>query len=69
MAGTVGGSWGRARLSINGKPAGETPVANFGGYYYETFDIGSDLGTPVSSSYASPFAFTGRIDTVMLELR
>jgi hypothetical protein len=37
---------GVARLSINGQPAGETPVANFGGYYYETFDIGSDLGTP-----------------------
>ena len=59
---------GVARLSINGKAAGETSVANFGGYYYETFDIGSDLGTAVSSGYASPFAFTGKIDTVKVDL-
>ena len=60
---------GVARLSINGKAAGETPVANFGGYYYETFDVGSDLGTPVSSSYASPFSFTGTIGTVRVDLQ
>ncbi|MGC9948383.1 MAG: arylsulfatase [Bryobacteraceae bacterium] len=60
---------GMARLSINGEPAGETPIAVFGGYYYETFDIGSDLGTPVSASYASPFAFNGKIDTVKVEIQ
>jgi hypothetical protein len=60
---------GVARLSINGKAAGETPVANFGGYYYETLDIGSDLGTPVSESYASPFAFNGKIDTVKVDIQ
>jgi arylsulfatase A-like enzyme len=60
---------GVARLSINGRPAGEAPIANFGGYYYETFDVGSDLGTPVSSSYASPFAFNGKIDTVKVDLQ
>jgi arylsulfatase A-like enzyme len=60
---------GVAHLSINGKPAGETLVANFGGYYYETFDIGSDLGTPVSSNYASPFAFNGKIDTVKVDVQ
>jgi hypothetical protein len=60
---------GVARLTINGKSAGETPVANFGGYYYETFDIGSDLGTPVSASYASPFAFSGTIDSVKVDVR
>ena len=60
---------GVARLSINGQPAGESPITNFGGYYYETFDIGSDLGTPVSSNYASPFSFTDNIDAVTVELR
>jgi arylsulfatase A-like enzyme len=59
---------GSAHLTINGEPAGDTPIAIFGGYYYETFDIGSDLGTPVSSNYASPFAFTGKIDTVKVDL-
>ena len=57
---------GVARLTINGKPAGD--IANFGESYGETLDIGSDLGSPVSSSYTSPFAFTGRIETVTLEL-
>jgi arylsulfatase len=60
---------GFAHLSINGEPAGETPIPIFGGYYYETFDVGSDLGTPVSTAYASPFAFTGRIDTVKVDLQ
>jgi len=59
---------GVARLTVNGKPAGEAAIANFGGFYGETLDIGSDLGSPVSSAYTSPFAFTGHIETVTLEL-
>jgi arylsulfatase A-like enzyme len=59
---------GVARLSINGEAAGETPVAIFGGFYYETLDVGSDLGTPVSANYASPFAFSGKIDTVKVDI-
>lgn len=59
---------GLARLTINGEPAGEAPIATFGGYYYETFDIGRDLGTPVSPSYTSPFAFSGKIDGVRIDL-
>jgi len=60
---------GVARLTVNGKPAGEAAIANFGGFYGETLDIGSDLGSPVSPAYDSPFAFTGHIETVTLELR
>jgi arylsulfatase len=59
---------GSARMSINGAAAGETAIANFGSYYYETLDIGSDLGTSVSPSYSSPFAFTGTIETVKVDL-
>ena len=36
----------------------------------ETLDIGTDLGSPVSRDYAArrPFAFTGTISTVQVEL-
>jgi len=37
--------------------------------YFETLDVGSDLGTPVSSDYASPFAFTGNIETVRVDVQ
>jgi hypothetical protein len=32
-------------------------------------DVGSDLGSAVSSEYKSPNRFTGKIDSVTLELR
>jgi arylsulfatase len=62
---------GTARLSINGKPAGEAKIASFGGYglYFETLDVGSELGTPVTSDYTSPFAFTGKIETVKVDVQ
>ena len=62
---------GVARLSVNGKPVGETQVSGSPSFnqYDETLDIGSDLGTPVSSEYASPFRFTGKIDKVTVDLR
>jgi arylsulfatase len=36
---------------------------------YETLDIGADLGSPVSSEYAVPFAFTGTLARVQVELK
>ena len=60
---------GVARLSVNGKPAGETKIAVFGVYYFETLDVGSDLGSAVSPDYTSPFRFTGKIDTVKVDLQ
>ena len=37
----------------------------------ETFDVGKDLGSPVSLAYLerSPFAFSGAIDTVRVAYR
>jgi arylsulfatase A-like enzyme len=32
----------------------------------ETFDVGEDTGTPVSENYDVPFAFTGRIEKVVV---
>jgi arylsulfatase len=36
--------------------------------YFETLDVGSDLGTAVTSDYASPFAFTGKIESVRVDV-
>ena len=55
-----------ARLMVNGKPAGEARFAGFAGG--DILDIGSDLVSPVSPKYASPFAFTGKIDAVTIDL-
>ena len=57
------------RLFINGKPAGEARFWTFGSLGWETMDIGSDTGTPVSDAYSVPFAFTGQIEKVTLELQ
>jgi arylsulfatase A-like enzyme len=64
---------GHGRMTINGKQSAETSFINLpatGGYWSpaETLDVGSDLGSPVSSEYASPNNFTGLIDTVKLDL-
>jgi len=62
---------GVARLFINSRPVGETPIAGASSafsQYDETLDIGSDLGTPVSSDYTSPFSFTGAIEKVTVDL-
>jgi arylsulfatase A-like enzyme len=60
---------GVAKLSVNGKPAGETKVVAFGVYYFETLDVGADLGSPVSPDYTSPFRFTGKIESVRVDLQ
>jgi arylsulfatase len=53
---------GVGRLSVNGTPAGEAHFAWFGGFNSETFDIGSDPGSPVSNDYVTPFPFTGKVE-------
>ena len=44
-------------------------VAYFGGGVSETLDIGEDLGTAVSEEYAVPFAFSGKIETVKVDVK
>jgi arylsulfatase len=60
--------YGTAVLSLNGSPVGRAAVAGVG-FSIDTLDVGADLGSPVSHDYASPFAFSGRIETVTVELR
>ena len=59
---------GIASLSIDGRPAGSTHIAALGASS-ETLDIGSDLGSPVTPSYRTPFAFSGTIGTVTVDLQ
>ena len=65
----VGQPSGKALLSINGKPAGQGSWGNFANTFRETLDVGKDLGTPVSPAYESPFAFTGAIGTVAIDIK
>src|ERR1700759_3087798 len=64
---------GNGTMKINGAEAGRTAFVNIpasGGYWSpaESFDIGGNLGSPVSKEYTSPNRFTGVIDSVTLQL-
>jgi len=65
---TLAPAGGHGRLSVNGKLVGEGDLSSFGGFG-ETFDIGSDLGSPVSDAYETPATFTGKIEKVTLQLK
>ena len=61
---------GTGRISINGKQVAEGYFKQFGrleGGYGET-DIGRNSSSPVSSAYETPFAFTGKIEKVTVDL-
>jgi hypothetical protein len=61
---------GHGRLSLNGRQIGERDISSFGGFPpLKTFDVGRDLGSPVSDAYETPFAFTGHIDKITLGLK
>ncbi|MGC2403601.1 MAG: arylsulfatase [Acidobacteriaceae bacterium] len=61
---------GTATLSINGVAQGKATFTNLNGSSYtETLDVGSDLGSPVSTEYAVPDTFSGRVDRVKVEIR
>jgi arylsulfatase A-like enzyme len=60
---------GNASLTINEVAQGKASFPNINGNSYtETLDVGSDLGSPVSSAYKSPDHFTGKIETVTIVL-
>jgi arylsulfatase len=35
----------------------------------ESFDVGADTGTPVIDDYRPPFAFAGKLDSVVINLK
>lgn len=65
------GKGGTGKLFINDKLVGEgridkTVAARFG---IDTFGIGVDTGSPVANTYKPPFAFTGGIEKVTIDLQ
>ena len=63
---------GTGRLFVDGNLVGERHFCQFGGFassINETFDVGRDSGSPVSKSYESPFAFTGKVKSVTIDLK
>ena len=56
----------KARLIINGKVDREISIRTASDN--DTLDIGSDLVSPVSPKYACPFEFTGKIESVTIDL-
>jgi arylsulfatase len=64
------GKGGVATIGIDGKVVGTTRIENTvaGRFGIDTFGIGSDTGSPVTDTYKPPFAFTGKIERVDIEL-
>ena len=66
------GKGGKIRMSANGKKIAEgrlertIPIQIS---IFEGIDIGMDNGSPVDYTYAMPFAFTGKIEKVTIELK
>ena len=61
------GKGGTGTLSVNGTTVAEGRIDKTVPVYFstdDTFDVGEDWGTPVSSSYLPPFTFTGTLKTV-----
>lgn len=66
------GAGATGKLFINDKPVGEGRITKTVPYRWgldETFDVGRDLGTPVVETYQVPFAFTGNLQKVTLDLK
>jgi arylsulfatase A-like enzyme len=69
---TVQNASGTAVLYINDKKAGEVKIKRtLGGGIgsYESIEVGRDIITAVTDKYAIPFAYTGTINNVTLDLK
>ena len=65
------GKGGEGVLFINDKQVGNGRIEKIvpGRFGIDTFGIGMDTGSPVSNTYKPPFAFTGAIQEVRIELK
>jgi arylsulfatase A-like enzyme len=60
---------GTGELYVNGEKVAEVemPLMHIATYSLaETFDVGRDTGTQVSKSYTDPFAYSGKLDRVIV---
>lgn len=65
------GKGGSGVISVDGKAIAQGRIPNTMPARFsldETFDIGSDTGTPVEESYDVPFRFTGQIEKLTIRL-
>lgn len=64
------GKGGRAVLNIDGRPVAEGRIERTSPFKFAPEDatIGRDTGSPVSEDYAVPFAFSGSIGELSIEL-
>jgi arylsulfatase len=65
------GKGGTGILSVDGKIVAQGRIDQTVPLRFsldETFDVGSDTGTPVSESYDVPFKYNGRIEKVVIDL-
>ncbi len=61
---------GIGRLFVDGRPAGEGRLPRVGvPSPIDTFDIGADRGSPVSTRYAAPARFQGVVEEVRIALQ
>jgi arylsulfatase len=64
---------GNVTLSVDGQKVGELKDVQMAGQYSAITGygllIGRNTGTPVSHAYKAPFAFTGKLDNVTVELK
>ena len=64
---------GDVTLSVDGEQVGELKGIRVAGQYSAVTGygllIGRNTGTPVSHEYKSPFAFTGKLDKVSIDLK
>jgi hypothetical protein len=66
------GKGGKVTMTANGKTIAEGRLERTIPIQFslgEGLDVGMDVGSPVDCTYALPFAFTGRIEKVEIELR
>jgi arylsulfatase len=67
------GKGGTGTLSVDGKQVAQGRIEQTAGIRFtlnvESFDIGEDTGTALNTSYEVPFAFTGAINKVTVDLR
>ncbi|MEI6949057.1 arylsulfatase [Paraflavisolibacter sp. H34] len=62
------GKGGLLSLSVNGAPAGQTTVRKLIGRTAEGISVGKDILTPVSPKYQTPFAFTGTVKNITIDI-
>ena len=65
------GKGGTGTLSVDGAQVAQGRIERTTPFRFsmdETFDVGEDTGTPVSQEYDVPFAFTGQIDRLVIDL-